>query len=546
MCSIAACLGANNVQRTAQLLESMTYRGYDSAGIACLTRDKITIQKSLGTDIDALQKYLPPTSEASIGQTRWATRGKNDLVNTNPQTVRCDTKGEVAVVMNGIITDYEKLRVKFENEYGCKFTSDNDTELVAHAACLADNLFDLDGMLGENNRYTAIVLRKGMIGCIRHGPSLILGKSKDGTSLASDIHALASCGISEIAQVPHDSIVDLNTLNAYNINDTLPIQLKFDTVALPSEVDSFKDSDENGKGTRTEQEFIEAIKIVNGPINEHSQTLSKISNSIWWTGSGSSYHMAQLGAYLTDSKAVPACEIPFVENVPDNLTMVAISQSGETGDVLKAIEHMNGTAQVYSILNNTHSSLAALSDVILDMKCGPEQGVAATKSLAATARIILDAFYIHNKSLSTAFNPSEEIIKAVLGATDIYLLGSGIVKIAASEGALKLKELIYKHAEAMHAGEFKHGPLAVLDEKHLVIILDTDGRHADTASEIIARGGRVLLLSSKQFYKTDYFAHVDGDFLANVLWLQSLAIQAAKSADLNVDRPRHLAKCVTV
>lgn len=542
MCSIAAC--ANRDQRAAQevaeSLSCMTYRGYDSAGISVWDGECSRTEKVMGTNFDDVRL---PTGGGAIGQTRWATRGKNDLTNANPQVSGDDT----AAVMNGTVSNYEELRIRLE-AYGYRFVSDNDTEAIVHVAHMVRG--DMK-RLAEivQGRYSCIVMYHGRIGCIRRGPSLAVGKSVNGMYVASDIMAFATRA-DMACHMKEDTFmyVDLEGCRMYRITDGGRIDFSYERVAR-----ELAEPQASGAITNTEAE----LQAAAGLLDRAPQHIEASSKTAWAvTGSGSSYHTALLAEHLMRQSGVqvmafPACEYQSYD-IGDS-TLLAISQSGETGDVLRAVEAYRGN-DIVAITNGMQSSLATLADTVVDIECGPEYGVAATKSFMAQARIVMEIAGVpyERGTLPDAASIPDGIIERLCKASDIYVLGSGIHHIAALEGALKLKELLYVHAEAAYAGEFKHGPLAALTAGTVAVVLDPDGQQRDTVNEIRARGGHTLVISDNTPYDCDYTLKMDTSgqphevFIREVWALQMLAIRAATAANHDVDRPRHLAKCVTV
>ncbi|MXX21452.1 MAG: SIS domain-containing protein [Cenarchaeum sp. SB0665_bin_23] len=584
MCSIAAVSAAGSkapagsaaASAVCSLLENMTYRGYDSIGMAASDGIITKTYKTLGTDFEKIRVADGMRVASAIGQTRWATHGSNTLVNANPQ-VSLDENDMPAVsaVMNGIISNYDDIRQDLQSSF--EFASENDTEAAAHAANLSN--FDMQKTTRLlSGRYTCIAMsRGGRIGFIRGGPSLITGMYHDENGvgmrcLASDIHAMAAIGITRIAVIPAGSFgyASASGISVFDIQTGRALRLSYEDIPLPR-------ATQKPPGGITEAELGEAANIASvgaaGLADSTTYAIKKAasiiksaqSQRVVFCGSGSSFHMASLGAcLLSGSSAKPACELicEDVDVAGDGLNdvMVAISQSGESGDILQAVESArHSTKSVISITNNPYSTLASMSDVTLEMGCGPEQGVAATKSVISTALILqrlLDDSVMSAVRFSDAVSESSLDKAAVLVAksTDVYMLGSGIYYVPAMEGALKLKELAYLHAEACFAGEFKHGPLAVLESKNIVIIIDPNGRHADLSDEIRARGGRTILLSRTKAYKSDLWIKLEpvteggihGHVLQCILAVQAIAIKAARIAGMPVDRPRHLAKCVSV
>ena len=581
MCSIAAvsASGANAPAGNAaactvcSLLENMTYRGYDSIGMSASDGIVTKTYKTLGTDFEKIRVADGMPVAAAIGQTRWATHGLNTLGNANPQ-VSLDENNTpvVSAVMNGIISNYDDIRRDFQS---LEFASENDTEAAVHAANLSN--FDMQKTARLlRGRYTCIAMsRTGRIGFIRAGPSLVTGMyhNENGTDmrcLASDMHAMAAIGITRIAVIPAGSFgyASVSGISAFDIRTGKQVHLSYEDIPLPSIT-------QKPPGCITEAELGEAVSIVSAGVDGLADSTIRIIKKaasiiggaqpqrVVFCGSGSSFHMASLGAcLLPGSSAKPACELLYedagIVGGGRNDIMVAISQSGESGDILQAVEFArHSTKSVISITNNPYSTLASMSDYILEMGCGPEQGVAATKSVASTAlilQLLLDGATAGTVEFSNAVSESslDKAAALVAKSTDVYMLGSGVCHVPAMEGALKLKELAYLHAEACFAGEFKHGPLAVLEPDNMVVIIDPDGRHADISDEIRARGGRTILLSCTEAYGSDLWIKLEsgggrhGHVMQCILAILSIAVRAARIAGMPVDRPRHLAKCVTV
>ncbi len=540
MCSIAAYAGAAPAApEIAESLSHMAYRGYDSAGMSVWDGQKTNTVKVMGTDLSGNDLE----GNAGVGQTRWATHGANDILNANPQA----SGDGVAVVMNGTVSNYYDLRAGLEGR-GYAFVSENDTEALAHAA--REMRGDLRGIMDMvRGRFSCIMLYHGRLGCIRRGPSLSIGRASDGMHVASDVAAF-SARADMVYHMPNDAYayVDQDTCRPYN-RDGQAIPFRYERIA--PEVST---SRVDAAISHTEAELLDSSRLLAGLDGGWRMP----GGDIAITGSGSSYHVALLAEHLMRQsgrrvEAFPACE--YASHPPvGSPTLVAISQSGETGDVLRAVESYAGAANVVAVTNNAQSSLAALADQTIPLGCGPEIGVAATKSLMVQSGIMMAAAgmpYGGGKMPDPDLIPPG-VVKLVRGAPDVYILGSGIQRIAALEGALKLKELLYAHAEGMYAGEFKHGPLAMLEKGTPVIILDAFGDSADTIQEVMARGGHVVVVSGNDRppYDTHVMLDASGDvqdvFVREVWLLQMLAIRAAAAAHRNVDRPRNLAKCVTV
>lgn len=548
MCSIAAAISDTNTTEVSKLvcdlLSNMTYRGYDSIGISASDGITMTTRKTLGTDFDQISINTP--KKTAIGQTRWATHGANTVKNANPQQYNNAT-----VVMNGIISNYDNLKQPY-------FKTENDTEAAAYI--VNQTQFDMQKTASIlEGRYTLMALNSGgNLGFIRGGPSLVTGMyNHTSRCLASDIHALASNDITKLAVIPIGTFgyVSDMQINVFDIKTGKPVKLKYEDV--PPVSNAFMSNNKKPiKENITEIELEQAKKLDNfdyNMITVASKTIHDKNKKILFTGSGSSYHMACLGAHLLQgSIAKPACEF-FNDcgNTNKHDIIVAISQSGESGDILHAIESSrHASRKIITITNNSYSSLADISDIVIEMGCGPEHGVAATKSVIATVMILQKMLGVASQSYQyqKKIPNLEDAASLVAKSSDVYVLGSGVNHIIAMEGALKLKELSYLHAESCYAGEFKHGPLAVLEPSTAIMIIDPDGVHADLADEIKARGGRTILIGMNKAYETDVFVKLNhhNSITEAILAVQSLAIKVARLLDRPVDRPRHLAKCVTV
>ena len=539
MCSIAAYTGMSQAAaEVTKSLSQMTYRGYDSSGIAVWEGDKTAVMKTIGTDLDV----NGINGFTGIGQTRWATHGANDMKNTNPQT----SGNDIAAVMNGTISNYYEIKDMLKDS-GYELITENDTEVLAHLAHMFHG--DMQKIMNvTKGRFSCIIMYYGRLGCIRRGPSLSVGKADDGMHVASDSGAFSrqtdmvyNMPNGTYAYIFHDICMPFNS-------DGSRIGFRFERVAM-----EMVQEHANTALSHTESELLESIRLLSGA----SHGWKMPDGNVAITGSGSSYHAALLAEYLMRMSGrmvdvFPACE--YESHPPVEIdTLVAISQSGETGDVLRAVESYAGISRVVAITNNMQSSLTALADHTIPLKCGREVGVAATKSFMVQSGILMESLGMPAGKITPSVEAiPNDIIGLISAATDIYVLGSGIQHVAALEGALKIKELLYAHAEAMYAGEFKHGPLALLEEGTPVIILDAFHDSADTIQEVMARGGHAIVVSENA--QPPYTTHIPLNaseniqdiFMQEVWLLQMMAIQSAYAAHRNVDRPRNIAKCVTI
>ena len=594
-------LAINNIISSLKKLE---YRGYDSAGIAIFSDNFIDEVKCEGR-VAKLEKICSKKSlkgTVGIGHVRWATHGAPNEINSHPHSSE-----KVSVVHNGIIENSTILKKILEKK-GYQFKSETDTEVIT--LLLTENL-------KKNNIITAIqkTLKKlhgsyalailfkdnpDLIVGARRGSPLAVGYGHNENYLGSDSYALKSM-TSKISYLDDGDIclVKKDHVEFYNSNGNKVNKKIF---SLSTNVENY---DKGDFQTFMQKEIFEQPQTVKSCINEYIDDLRdeiniynfpwdlKSIKSIILIGCGTAFHACMMAKYwleeLTnmDVSIDIASEFRYKKNKfkKDNL-YIFVSQSGETADTFAALELCkNNKMKTLSIVNVVESSIARNSDFVLPIHCGPEIGVASTKAFVGQLLILyiftLKISFTHNliakkdyqskikilkklpnllkKTLSTE-SDIEEISKAFATAKGCMFLGRGYSYPVAMEGALKLKELCYVHAEGYPAGEMKHGPLALIEEGiPVVIIAPRDKYYEKTLSnmqEVIARGAKVLLISNKSkdeisseniWKKIDVEQTIDEllPFLL-ILPLQMLALYGAKEKGCDIDKPRNLAKSVTV
>ncbi len=587
MCGIASYAGDKNVIKTIMTgLKSLEYRGYDSSGIAYMKNGKINIIKKEGP-IKNLDKILDYDDEANIGisHTRWATHGGATDINAHPHR-----QGRITLVHNGIIENYNELREELI-EKGYVFNTETDTEV---AAGIIDDLYNKEGdMLKALNKATYVL--KGSyafniinddypdtIFGIRKDSPLIVGTSNEGNILASDIPA--------IIHVTNKYII----LNNYDIVVLTKDNIKYydrDLNEIHKDIKIFNgDSEEiskNGydhymlKEINEEGEVVKRILSLYTKDNKVGDIFNiKKYKSIDIVACGSAAFAGYIGKYYIEKYANIrtnvhyASEYRYQKNFFDKDTLVIlISQSGETADTLAAMKLANEhDIDTLSIVNRRDSSIARESKYVIYTPAGIEIAVATTKAYLAQV-IILILLAIKNSSMEEEgirelkllpniitkyindFN-YKEIAKLVSDKKNIFYLGRGIDYYLALEGSLKLKEISYIHSEAFPAGELKHGSISLIDGDFGVIAIVLDKSISDKTisnlKEVSSRGAEVIAITNID--KDDFSTHKilldnHSEFLTPltaIIPMQLLAYNTALIKGYDIDKPRNLAKSVTV
>jgi len=585
MCSIIAYAG----QRIAapmlvQGLKRMEYRGYDSVGLATISNKHILVKKGVGK-VEEVNKSLgleKMNGSVGIGHTRWATHGGVTDTNAHPHQ---NCKNDIAIVHNGIIDNYSELKKSLITR-GHKFRSETDSEVIAHL--LGDFLhkkYDIKkAMINITKKlkgtYAFVaVFDDGTVAGARFDEPLIVGISKDGYFVSSDV----------LGFIEHtDKAIFLDNDEFVILNDNGHAIFNFDGSKVKKQVTQIAwelaDAEKGRFAHYTLKEINEQKHTIINALFSKDSKLDEFcdvvagAKRVVLTGSGSSYNAALIAKQLFSKyagihcEAVISSEFQYASGLLDkDSVLIAISQSGETADLLQAVKIAKASeARILSIVNTPTSSLARTSDLFLGINCGPEIGVAATKSFTAQLALIYRITEIlSGQKLSLNRSDLERLVSKVLNDTkyianiaekikyigNIYILGRGLHFPVAIEGALKLKELVYVHAEGLPAGELKHGPLALMDENTTVIMLNPDDEtYSDTLSnvhEIKARGASVIGVSNVNSNKYDNWIKIPKakDILypiLEVIPLQLLAYHTALKRESNPDYPRHLAKSVTV
>ena len=587
-----------------QSLKKLEYRGYDSAGIATIVNGKINEKKCTGR-VDNLEKILfknPSNGSLGIGHVRWATHGVPSQVNAHPHSSE-----EVSVVHNGIIENSNELKKILEKK-GYKFKSQTDTEVITFL--LTDFLKDFD-LVSAINKTLKILNGSFALGILfkkynnivvgaRRGSPLAVGYGPEENYLGSDSYALKSM-TNKITYLEDGDVCVLtnNKIDFYNSKNK---KINKEVLTLSddkhtAEKGDYKDfmskeiNEQNITAKTCVKEYVDQLRkdinLYNFPIDP------KEIQKIVLVGCGTAYHSCVIAKHWFEELTTIPIEIDIASEFryrkikfnKKNL-YVFVSQSGETADTFAALDLCKKNRQkTCSIVNVVESSIARSSDFVLPIHAGPEIGVASTKAFLGQMLVLyILAIKISEvreeiskldyekkidyltklpdlikKTLSYCQNNVPVIAKDFLKAKGAMFLGRGSSFPIALEGALKLKELSYLHAEGYPAGEMKHGPLALIEEGLPVVILAPKDRYFEKTisnmQEVIARGGKVILITNEnnnivsENVRFTLEIPLTDDYLTPFLMtipLQLLAYHVASLKNYDIDKPRNLAKSVTV
>ncbi len=585
MCSIIGYYGNSSAAPIlVKGLKRMEYRGYDSVGVATKFDNKIEIKKGIGkvSEVNKTFQLDKLPGKIGIGHTRWATHGKVTDSNAHPHP---SNSGKIAIVHNGIIENFQELKKKLEED-GYTFKSETDSEVIAN---LIQQNFEQTSDVKETIGKTVSKLKghfafvamfeNGVLAAARYHEPMIIGVGKKEYFLSSDV-------LGFIEQT--DDAIYIDNGN-FVLLDSSGIQIY-----------DFEGSPVKHQITKVSKEFADAYKgdyahFTLKEISEQPDTILKAgkntteaieqatdfirhAKTLYITGSGTSYNAALVAKYMMSKYAKIKLEtiisselITLPDSIEPNSILIAISQSGESADVLEAVNiAKKSNAKILSIVNMLTSSLVQESSLVMGMNCGPEIGVAATKSFTSQLAILYQIteslcdgcigvdFKKVSQDISKILSDHssiQKIAKKLKDVSDIYILGRGIHYPIASEAALKLKELTYIHAEGIPGGELKHGPLALMDSNVYVIIINpNDSTYNDTitsASEIKARGAKIIGISDKNSDVYDFWIEIPSVEepifpIIEIIPIQLLAYYSAIEKDTDPDYPRNLAKSVTV
>jgi len=578
MCGIVGVVSKERFssQELIRILKRLEYRGYDSFGYA--TNDG-KCEKFVG-NIDET-RVAEANSCAAISHTRWATHGGVTEQNSHPHS---DCEENIHIVHNGIIENYGILRIELESK-GHFFKSQTDSEVVSHyfeeklksmtIEKAVESFFrDIKG------EFAILLLRKNdnRIYAFKRGSPLVLGLMDGINVLSSDVYAFINKTNKAIFFNEDDfAVITDSGYIFYNISPFLkPVEKEIQTIEYIQKEES-KDRYEHYMIKEIHEQPDAARILINslrfeqaGNLEMLKELMSK-SKRIVFVASGSSYHASLFGAYFLtkagiEAHTVIASEFRTFTLLDKNTLVIAVSQSGETMDVIEALHGIKALGvKIASLVNTPYSTVQRMSNISINIMAGQEVCVAATKTF--TNQVILLAYIAHMfgydfnidnipEKMKSVFEQEDQIkqlAKKLKDRKDIYIIGRGYTYPVARETALKLKEISYIHAEGMMAGELKHGTLALIEQGVPVISLipKDDNAILSNTKEIETREGHIIAITNnpdvdypdKFIIKTDYELHFC--ILSNMIG-QLLTYYIAKEKELPIDRPRNLAKSVTV
>ena len=600
MCGIF-CLNSNDNVKNDIIrgLHFLEYRGYDSAGLAFIDDNRLNTIKALGqvSNLEEKVKNTPDDGKIGVGHTRWATHGKVSLSNSHPIANQ-----EIAVVHNGIIENYKEIKNRLI-KLGYEFIGETDTEVILnllqfyidsefnHIEAFKKTIADIDG----NYAISVIFLHeKNNIYCAKNGSPLSIGLGDNTNYISSDVNTLAFFVENSITLEDGDTAIIAK--DGYKIFDSNDKIVKRNIKKFTKK--EGKDNDLGGFPNYMLKEINEQSKVLKKIIQDIiSEKENKNLLHINWAkvskvsiiACGSSYNAGMVAKYWFESYAEIPVEIDFASEFRSrniiydkNTAYIFISQSGETLDTLVALKE----AQIHGVItiglvNNLNSSIANLVSYVIAIEAGTEVSVASTKSFVAQLMKLLHLILTATKQkeliseatfhellnkINTQINfldgllevnkKIEEISQLICKAKNIIFIGRNYMYPICLEGALKLRELSYLHVFACADGELKHGSIALIDDNSLVIALapenDTHQKMISNIEEVKTRGAKVVLLTdSSSDFEVDYLLNIPKscEILAPLFYtipLQLFAYQVALNLGKNVDRPRNLAKSVTV
>lgn len=589
MCGIVGVVGNEPAAPIAlKAISRLEYRGYDSAGMVSVANGKIHYQKDVGRIVDVQRKHrldrLP--GDVALGHVRWATHGRATRQNAHPHF---DCKKQVAIVHNGIIENYQELRSELAGTH--RFVSEADTEVVCH---LVEDYIargeTLEGALAAATRRLEGAYAIAAVSCLEpdkivataRDVPLVVGLNGDCYFVASDALSISEVANevvfleeSEIASLTKEGVTFFDRHGEKMAKEAQPVSWRWED-AEPEGHDCFmsKEIQEEPKAVvRATMQDIDRILALAGELSKAKRVLL--------TACGSSYHAALLGKYLLSRIGGRLCDVItaselqyFTGCIARDALVFAVSQSGETADVVDAVKRAKAEgARVFSLVNVVGSMLARISDEVIYLNCGPEVCVAATKSFVAQVTL----FYLLAHALAGRLDEGlralhqvarqieenlerndarlRDLAQRTMSSGSFFFIARGPNLAVAAEGALKVKEISYVHAECMPAGELKHGTLALIEEgTPVVAVCPRDDTFPQTMSNVMetkSRGAFVIGVSDEDNEAFDVWIEVppvNSAFypLAAVPPLHLLAYHVAVARGRNPDRPRNLAKSVTV
>ena len=599
MCGIFAYIGERNnaPQILIEGLKKLEYRGYDSWGIAYKKGPNLVVHKEIGKIGDFDSKNLDMSSIGigeteedlfvAISHTRWATHGGIHEKNAHPHA---SASGEIVIVHNGVLENFDQLKKKLKKD-GHKFKSETDTEVIAH---LIETYLEDGKTLREavtktieelEGRYAFVVINKTedlVIGA-RRGSPLIVGKGDNEFFIASDIPPFLKY-TNKVLYIDDNELVEIKKkdINFFNISSGEKVEKRV------VEIDLTEESTEKGEFPHfLIKEIMDQKESLQRAINQDNKLIEKAAKAIkgafgtYFIGCGTTGKVAMVGEYLFAEIAHRHVNTTFGSEfsnykhfIRDKSLLIAISQSGETADTLEAIEMaQKKKAKIMSIVNVESSTMARISDIVIPIKAGVEKAVVSTKATTAQIAILTLLAYACDggvekgkkllidtvSQINDMLNPRyeehiEKLAEKLKEVESMYLIGRGKNYPIALEGAIKIQEVSYIHAEGFAGGELKHGPIALISEgTPCVALVANDESKNETISnaiELKARGAYIIGVAPENNEVFDYWIKVPdvshASPIVNIIPIQILAYKLAVLRKNDPDKPRNLAKSVTV
>jgi len=597
MCGIIGAVAESAIKPVLAGLGRLEYRGYDSSGISILSNNEIQTRKVQGklNNLKNMLSVQPIDGDCAIGHTRWATHGKANVINAHPH--QC---GQVSVVHNGIIENYLQLKQQLL-QWGHHFKSSTDSEVVPHLInhYLAQQMSQEEAIEKTINQlkgsYALGVLINGdsnNLYAIKQGSPLVISQGNDGAYMASDAMALGADS-GKIYYPKDNELIKINSHEIKLCNSSTNKKIHYINNKHCTKVIS-----KGEHSTFMEKEIFEQVDLLKRlSVNNHASDYSKINfnalNKITIIACGTSYYAASVAKCWFEKYANILVEIDIASEyryrspiIINNELVVFVSQSGETADTLAALQYAKSKkAQTLALVNVANSSIAREANFSFEIYAGPEIGVASTKAFscqlaifykmaieAAKQRAFIDKAELNQLALNFAQLPyiMEKVLQRCTDMkvmaeklstySNILFLGRGVLTAIAQEGALKLKEISYIHAEAYAAGELKHGPIALLDENMPVLVIAPKNELTDkllsNIQEVQARNAPLFVIGDSSI--REYINLQENEFfelpsmpesilpIISAIPMQLLALYSAQMLGRNVDQPRNLAKSVTV
>jgi glutamine---fructose-6-phosphate transaminase (isomerizing) len=566
-------------------LESLEYRGYDSCGIL-VVNGEMECLKNIGKIKDVLENndFLKKKGKLGIGHTRWATHGGVTIENSHPHL---SNNREIAVAHNGIIENYQELR-DFLKKEGFVFSSETDSEIIPNLIefHMRDNSFfdsikiALKQLEGSYALVIVSLKDKFLVGARKESP-LVVGVGENEYFIASDIPAFLEYTKNVIYLEDGDIVLLNGDMKIFNLQEDKDVERPISTVAWDVEQAKKGDFDHFMLKEMTEQ-----ADVIGKSIGQSQEIIDDVvgeirkAKNIYFVGCGTAYHACLTGCYFFSKIAKLRCEpllgsefLTKIDLVGEGDVVIAVSQSGETADTLEGVRAAKAKgAKIISIVNVMGSTLVRESDLTILQNAGPEICVLSTKSYTSQLAILTLLTYALIGELEEGRSKLKELIRYIFYLTSwrmrlqirnlagrlkdvdhIYLIGRGFQYPTAIEAALKIKEVSYIHAEGFAGGELKHGSIALIDEGTPCIVFtskETEKKIVSNALELKARGAYIIGVGPNDNEVFDYFIKVREADVANsicqIIPIQILAYQLALLRGCDPDKPRNLAKSVTV